>query len=58
MITLEPFTLQDAADLGKGDRRTHKTQNNKVGKVGEEDEEKYLFDDPEHLVLFMRIKVK
>ena len=52
MSSFETIPFNDAGDLRDGDGRINKSYQQNVGKMRDEQEEKYLFDDAQHGILF------
>ncbi len=52
MCSFETIPFNDAGDLRDGDGRVNKYCQHNIGEMGDEQEEKYLFDDAQHGKLF------
>jgi hypothetical protein len=52
MRSVETISFNDAGDLRNGDGGINKPDQRNVSEVRDEQEEKYLFDDAQHGILF------
>jgi len=52
MCSVETISLNYTGDLRNGDGRINKPDEHNVCEMGDEQEEKYFFDDAQHVILF------